>query len=254
MRLTRHRRRPVALVAVLPCVLLAASSCAHAAASVRPATQTGPLGDERLSDEATLSRYARTAQLAAVRRNPSTRSSPITRLRWLTEDGRPEVYLALRSRLDASGQAWIKIRLPRRPNGSTGWVPQWALGPLHVTRSALEIDRKRLTIRLRQDGRVVWTSRIGIGAPATPTPAGRFYVREKLHNTFGDPLYGPWAIGTSAYSGLADWPSGGVIGIHGTDRPTLIPGRPSHGCIRLRNSAITALAARLAIGTPIWIH
>ena len=44
----------------------------------------------------------------------------------------------------------------------------------------------------------------------------------------------PRAFGTSAYSNLSDWPGGGVVGIHG---PTarLIPGRPSHGCIRVRN-------------------
>ena len=45
--------------------------------------------------------------------------------------------------------------------------------------------------------------------------------------------YGPWAFGTSAYSVLSDWPGGGVIGIHGTNQPHLIPGRPSHGCVRV---------------------
>jgi lipoprotein-anchoring transpeptidase ErfK/SrfK len=61
-------------------------------------------------------------------------------------------------------------------------------------------------------------------------------------------------MGTAAYSNvLTDWPGGGVIGMHGTDEPRLIPGRPSHGCIRLRNPDITRLYALTPIGTPVSI-
>ena len=97
-------------------------------------------------------------------------------------------------------------------------------GPLRVVETSLEIDRAALRARLRRGGRVVWSAPVGIGAPGTPTPAGRFYVREKLRNAGGDPLYGPWAIGTSAYSRLSEWPGGGVVGIHGTDQPNSSPG------------------------------
>jgi hypothetical protein len=232
----------------------ALSCVAVAHGAVRPAGARAPLRSERLSDEHTLSRWAHAVELRAVRRSPTVRSSLVARLRWLTEDGRREVYLALRAHSDGAGRSWIQIRLPRRPNNSVGWVPRSALGRLHEVDRALEIDRRRLRIRLRRDGAVVWSARVGIGAAATPTPAGRFYVREKLRNVFGDPLYGRWAIGTSAYSALSDWPRGGVIGIHGTNQPWLIPGRPSHGCVRLENGAIAALARNLPIGTPIWIH
>jgi lipoprotein-anchoring transpeptidase ErfK/SrfK len=68
-----------------------------------------------------------------------------------------------------------------------------------------------------------------------------------------DSLYGPLAFGTSAYSKLSDWPGGGVVGIHGTNEPGLIPGRPSHGCVRVRNDKITKLARLMPIGTPVRI-
>jgi hypothetical protein len=209
---------------------------------------------QRLSDERSLSRWAHPVQLVQARLRPDTRSRSVARLRWLTEEGRREVYLALRSQSDAAGREWVQVRIPRRPNGQTGWVPRTALGTLHVVRKALEIDRARLRMRLRRDGRVVWSARVGVGAVGTATPTGRFYVREKLRNLAGDPLYGPWAIGTSAYSRLTDWPGGGVVGIHGTNQPQLIPGRPSHGCVRLTNRDIGALVRRLPVGTPIWIH
>ena len=84
-------------------------------------------------------------------------------------------------------------------------------------------------------------------------PRGEFYVREKLAG-FDDPFYGPVAFGTSARSRvLTDWPGGGYIGIHGTDRPELIPGRVSHGCIRMRNADVLRLAQLMPLGTPVTI-
>ena len=93
---------------------------------------------------------------------------------------------------------------------------------------------------------------MGIGAPGMETPRGRFWIREKFRA--GGGIYGPWAFGTSAYSALSEWPGGGVVGIHGTNQPGLIPGRPSHGCVRLRNRHIRHLARRVPIGTPVRVR
>ena len=70
----------------------------------------------------------------------------------------------------------------------------------------------------------------------------------------GSAAYGPLAFGTAAYSRLSEWPGGGVVGLHGTNAPGLIPGRPSHGCIRVRNDKIVALDRLMPVGTPLWIH
>ncbi len=43
------------------------------------------------------------------------------------------------------------------------------------------------------------------------------------------------------------------MGIHGTNQPELIPGRPSHGCVRVPNPKINKLAKLMPIGTPILI-
>ena len=116
------------------------------------------------------------------------------------------------------------------------------------------VDRARLTVTLFRDGRPVFRADAGIGAPGTPTPAGRFYVRNKLHR-YTSPFYGPVAFGTSARSAAAsDWPAGGFVGIHGTNRPDLIPGRVSAGCIRLKNRAILRLAQLMDVGTPVRVR
>jgi L,D-transpeptidase catalytic domain len=209
---------------------------------------------ERLSDEKTFSRWAHPNDRAPVRRAPNGSSRTITRLRFLTEDRRPEIYLALRRTWDRSGQEWVKIRLPRRPNGTTGWVRRESFGPWHHVRTRLVINRRTLRAKLYRNGRQIWSSRVGVGAPGTPTPAGRFYIREKLRSLQGGTIYGPLAFGTSAYSSLSDWPRGGVVGIHGTNQPWLIPGRPSHGCVRVPNRKIRQLGRRMPLGTPVRIY
>jgi hypothetical protein len=205
-----------------------------------------------LSNLKTLSRWAYPQAPAAAHQHPSARSPVVDHLRFLTVDGQAEVYLALRS-YTVGRVAWILVPIPGRPNGVSGWVPASALGEMHVTREYLRVNREALRATLYSDGRPIWRAPVGVGRASLPTPAGRFYVTEKL-TALGGPFYGPYALGTSAYAPtLTEWPGGGIVGIHGTDEPQLIPGRPSHGCIRLRNADIARLWPVIQAGTPIEI-
>jgi hypothetical protein len=246
------------LITLCSALLTLGASAAVAAADspgpLRPPGATGPLGDERLSDERLVTRVARPDRIRRIRSGPAKTFRTIGRLRWYTEDRAPEVYLVLRSKRGPRGGAWLQIRVPTRPNGTKGWVPRASMRRLRVLTTSLEIDKRALKARLFDEGREVWTSSIGVGAPATPTPDGRYWVRERLVNLGGNPVYGPLAFGTAAYSRLSDWPGGGVVGIHGTNAPGLIPGRPSHGCIRVPNAKILALDKLMPVGTPVWIH
>jgi hypothetical protein len=246
------RRLTLALLLLAP--LAAPAGAAAAPLPLKPKGDDSPLANERLSNERTLTRWAHTNLLGAIRSKPSTSSKAVAKLRWNTEDGLPEVYIALKSRLDDRERAWIEIRVPGRPNGRTGWVREEQLSNLKVIQTHLTIDRKRLRATLRKNGKRIWSSSVGVGKAGTVTPAGRFWIRERLANLGGSPIYGPWAFGTSAYSDtLTDWPGGGVVGIHGTNQPELIPGRPSHGCVRVPNAKINRLAKLMPIGTPIRI-
>jgi hypothetical protein len=245
----------------LTCVVVAAACGAAAPQAlagtdqrpVRPIAADGPLGDERLSDERLITRYAGAGVVAPVRARASTRSPRVGRLRFLTEDGPFEVYPVLESHVAGDGRVWVRIRLPMRPNGRTGWVPRDDLGPLRVVRTLLTVDRTTLRAVLSRNGRTIWSSRVGVGKPSTPTPAGHFWIRTRLRGLGNGTAYGPYAFGTGAYSVLSDWPGGGVVGIHGTNEPNLIPGRPSHGCVRVPNAAITRLWRLMPVGTPVRI-
>lgn len=218
-----------------------------------PAAAPVPAGTDRVSDERSRTVWAHPRLKAPVVARPRPGARRTARLHPRTEDGFREVYLVLERSEDASGITWLRIRLPARPNGQTGWVRARALGRLNTVRTRLLIDRRALRATFFRNGRRVWSTRVGIGAPGTPTPRGRFWVREAF-SVRGRTIYGPYAIGTSAYSVLSDWPGGGVVGIHGTNQPSLIPGRPSHGCIRMRNHDITWLVHRMPLGTPIRIR
>ena len=226
---------------------------ADAPLTLRPLGAHGPLANERLSDERRLTRYANPVAQVAIRRRPRGESPRVARLRYQTEDGPLEVYPVLESRVDRAGRTWLRVRVPMRPNGRTGWVRRQALGPLHAIRTALRVNRRTLRATLYRDGRRIWTSPIGVGAPSTPTPSGRFWIRTRMRALGGGTIYGPYAFGTGACSVLSDWPGGGVVGIHGTNQPQLIPGRPSHGCIRVPNPKILRLAQLMPIGTPVRI-
>jgi lipoprotein-anchoring transpeptidase ErfK/SrfK len=246
----RFRRRRAPWSTWLAGLCVAACAAAHVPAA-RAAQQAAY---ERLSDLRTLSHWAYPNAEASVRAAPSPQARSVGNLRLLTNDGQAELYVALTSAHTDTNETWIEIELPGRPNGKTGWVPRGALGPLHAASGYLLIDRARLRATLFRDGRAIFSAPVGIGKASTITPPGHFYVMEKLRAING-PVYGPFALGTSAYAPtLSEWPGGGIVGIHGTDQPGLIPGRPSHGCIRMRNADITRLWAIVGVGTPIEIR
>jgi hypothetical protein len=235
-------------------MLAVATLAAPAHAAVRPPGVAGSFGNEQLSDELSVTRWAYPQTRSRIRTAPRPSAHSFARLHYLTEEHAPEVYIVLRSQMDTHHHIWFQIRVPGRPNGRTGWVLREQLSVLHVVRTMLRISRRTLRATLYRAGSPVWTSRVGVGKASTPTPGGHYWVRERIHNLGGNPAYGPWALGTSAYAPhLTDWPGGGVIGIHGTNQPQLIPGRPSHGCIRVPNRNITRLVRMVSVGTPIVI-
>jgi lipoprotein-anchoring transpeptidase ErfK/SrfK len=206
-----------------------------------------------LSSHETRARYAPLVRAVVARAAPATTAKPIASLDLRTPEGTTNIVLVVGERKVAGG-LWIHVRLPVLTNDLAGWVPRRALGGYRFVHTRLVVDRVSLRATLSRDGREVFTAPIGIGRPESPTPRGQFYVRDRL-NGFGDPFYGPVAFGTSARSEvLTDWPAGGFVGIHGTNEPDLIPGRISHGCIRLRNADIVELSRLMPVGTPVTIR
>jgi lipoprotein-anchoring transpeptidase ErfK/SrfK len=199
------------------------------------------------------------AWYSPVRRDTLARAAPdpaaaaVAPLSTRTPEGTRNIVLVLGRAKGVDGALWIRVRLAVLSN-STGWVPRDALGGYAAVHTRLVVDLERLTATLYRDARPIFQAPIGVGRPEWPTPRGRFYIRNKL-TRFANPFYGPLAFGTSARSSvLTDWPAGGFVGIHGTNRPDMLPGHVSHGCIRLRNDDVLTLGRLMPVGTPLTVR
>lgn len=113
-------------------------------------------------------------------------------------------------------------------------------------------DRRLAVI---DDGKVIATFSVAVGAAASPSPAGEFQIVSRVAN----PTY--YHPGTVIPSGK-DNPVGtrwvGLsqkgYGIHGTNVPRSIGHAASHGCIRLRNRDMERLFTMLRVGDVVQIH
>jgi lipoprotein-anchoring transpeptidase ErfK/SrfK len=219
---------------------------------VRPAFTPG--APVALGSTRHLTRWVPIRREAAVRTAPRESAPALARLDRRTPEGTRNLVAVIARQVDGEGRPWVRVRLAILPNGSTGWVRRTALGGYTTVRTRLRVDLARLTATLERDGRAVLRVPVAVGKAGWETPRGEFYVRNRL-TRYASPAYGPIAFGTSARSEAAsDWPAGGFVGIHGTDRPDLVPGRVSHGCIRMRNDDIVELARLMPVGTPITIR
>ena len=237
-------------------VTLAGGTLAAACAvCTGPAAAAAPAEAEALHRPGVESHFAFVDRRAVVRAQPSQTASPLTRLRLRTGDQTDELVLVLARAQDDAGSTWLMVRFPTRPPSRAGWVPRRAVGELRRVSTLLQVDTRSLKATLVRRGRVVFRARVAVGTSYWPTPRGEFYVRSRMSGFGRGTVYGPLAFGTSAMSGvLTDWPGGGFVGIHGTNQPWLIPGRVSHGCIRMRNEDILRLAKLMPVGTPLTIR
>jgi lipoprotein-anchoring transpeptidase ErfK/SrfK len=186
-----------------------------------------------------------------VRRSPDPHAHVIKVMHQFRSDFRPQEMLAVGKQLGSDHEVWYRVSIPMRPNGTYGWIPARTVS-LAPTTSQIVIDRSARTIDVYRHGKHAWHAIVAVGAPGRETPVGRFYVAARFV-PYRDPFLGVFALETSAYSKLTEWPGGGVVGIHGTDLPQLLGQAVSHGCVRVSNQTAAALKRLAPLGTPIWI-
>jgi lipoprotein-anchoring transpeptidase ErfK/SrfK len=191
----------------------------------------------------------------AVRRTTAYRLPglrPFARFRLVNANDYPTVFAVVGAHQGVA--CWLRVQLPLRPNGVTGWIRARDLTLVRVS-TEIEVDLSARRLVLRDDGRVVLRTRTAVGGHATPTPLGRYYVNQRLIPYDRRGAYGPAALGLSAFSPvLKHWMQGGPIGIHGTNEPWSIGHAVSNGCIRVPNRVMRRLFRLVPAGTPVVIH
>ena len=149
---------------------------------------------------------------------------------------------------------FVKVLLPIRPNGSTGWIRARDVRLVRNDfRIRVELGAHRITVYEGEE--VLLQEPVANGKPATPTPTGKYFLRVLLQAPDPTTVYGPYAYGLSGHSDTLTEFAGGdaELGIHGNNDASVLGQSVSAGCIRMSNDGITRLAGILPLGTPVEI-
>jgi lipoprotein-anchoring transpeptidase ErfK/SrfK len=166
--------------------------------------------------------------------------------------------LVLGSKHDSKGRTWLHVELPKRPNGSTGWMLA-DFAEVTPTSYHVIVSISKRTLTLYRAGKLVKSVSAVVGAPSTPTPTGLYAVSTAVPQPDPTGFYGPWVLHLNAFSDVLQQFEGGpgVIGIHGRDGASLatpLGTAGSHGCVRVDDSVVSLLAKVAGPGTPVEIR
>jgi lipoprotein-anchoring transpeptidase ErfK/SrfK len=241
-----------ALVAssAVPAPALAAPAAGDAAAPIAAAEPAAPTATLAWTATPTYPTAARSAPRPGARR--IARVTPTAA--W---DGGAVGLLVLGAREDGSGRLWVRVQLPERPNGRSGWIDA-DYAKLSPTPWRIVVERGKRRATAFRDGRAVRSWSVVVGKPSTPTPRGLFAVYERVRQPPGSEL-GPWALQLTAHSNtLMNYGGGpGRVALHGRSGPLLVDplgSARSHGCIRMQNQVISWVAGWARPGTPVEVR
>lgn len=193
---------------------------------------------------------ARVVRRLPVRAGPTPGARVLFRAGRRTEFGSPVVMAVMRQR-----GRWLGVSVPELPNGRLGWVRQDRVELLReLWRIDIDLSERRAV--LRRQGKRVRAFPVAVGAPATPTPPGRYGVTDRL--TTGGPgsTYGCCVLALSGRQPNVpqEWPGGDRLAIHGTSAPASIGQAASLGCPRAGEEAMRLLIAKVPLGTQVVIR
>lgn len=113
-------------------------------------------------------------------------------------------------------------------------------------------DRK---LALVEDGRVLRTYPVAVGAAVSPSPTGQFKVASRLSRPT---YYHPGVVIPPGKSNPLGTRWIGLdrkgYGIHGTNEPLSIGKAASHGCIRMAKADLEQLFDEVRVGDTVEIH
>lgn len=258
------------LLAALAALALTSAACGGATSAVTdetlppakatlPPPTTLPCGDTALGAGTSLTATALAEGDLAVYDAPDPAAAPartMTNPRLINNDPNAAVpLLFLVKDTPDTNCDYIEVYLPVRPNGTTGFVKRSEV-KLSPNPYRIEVNLGEFNLKVYKDDRPIMDTVIAEASDNTPTPGGLYYTTELVKTPNPDGVYGPYAYGLSGFSEVLQTFNGGPgqLGIHGTNQPERLGTKVSHGCIRLSNDDITALAGILPLGVPVTIN
>jgi lipoprotein-anchoring transpeptidase ErfK/SrfK len=239
---------------------------APAAAAVSPilaAPVSAPPVSPTISASPVSAPTARGAHIADVvvatnaHARPSAGSARVWRVPVETSVVHGPVELLILGSVRVSGQTWLDVRLPIRPNTAHGWISANDVR-LQSTPWRIVVELSLRSVEVFRSGRLVRRVGAVVGKPSTPTPVGLFAVYEFARQPASSDL-GPWALHLTAHSDFLFHFGGGPgrVAIHGRAGDLLadpLGSALSHGCVRVSNANISWLAHHVQPGTPVSVE
>jgi lipoprotein-anchoring transpeptidase ErfK/SrfK len=186
---------------------------------------------------------------------PATGSAPLRRVPGRTPITEARTVLpVLGHRTGSDGLRWLHVRLPGRPNGSTGWISQHATVASR-TGWHIVVNTSSRRVTVYRHSRPARVFKAVVGKASTPTPSGKFFVEEAIQLP-ATAVGAPYALALSARSTVLQEFAGGPgqIALHGLRNVGGTLGTAvSHGCVRLDTGAMRWLVARIGPGVPVTI-
>lgn len=146
---------------------------------------------------------------------------------------------------------WSKVLLPSKPNGSAGWL-RTADVEERRTPYLIRVHLGSRQLELLDEGEVVGSWTVAIGAPDTPTPTGRTFLLGSIVDDQQD--YSPVILPLGSHSDTLDTYGGGpgTVALHGWPDPSVFGDAVSNGCVRVPADALDTLR-QVPLGTLVIV-
>ncbi|MCW3049438.1 MAG: ErfK/YbiS/YcfS/YnhG family protein [Solirubrobacterales bacterium] len=209
-----------------------------------PASRTPTPEPARIVAGAAIARLLRPTELRA---QPG--GAVMTRVGTHTAYGSERVFAVAARHGD-----WLAVRAPQRRDGRPVWIPA-ADAALAAEPWSLVADLGDRELTLRRNGRVLGRWTMSIGAPATPTPTGRFGVTDLLAEPPGS-VYGCCILALSGHQDRfrPGWDGGTRLAVHGTPHPETIGRADTNGCLHVDARALRRLLRVVPLGATVTIR
>jgi hypothetical protein len=200
----------------------------------------------RTSPEAILVATPHRGERIVLRNRPAGRALAVIGRR--TEFGSPvKLGVAIRR------GNWLAVISESLPNAVLGWVPRARVSLLRIEWS-IHVSLSRHVLEVSHDGQVVRRIPVGIGAPASPTPRGRYVITDHLDGPKNGTGFGCCILVLSGhqphppkgFNPTTDW----RLAIHGGAG---IGSAVSAGCLHARDSDLRMLMRLTPLGTPVVV-
>lgn len=179
----------------------------------------------------------------------------IAALQPLTPATGSSVTLLVLGSAEQHGNLWLRVRLPQRPNGASGWIRR-DNAVLARTPYRIVVSTRQRLLTLYRAGGVALQTQVVVGAPTTPTPSGVFAIYDIVPVPAS--TLAPYELQLTAHSdALRTFDGGdGRVALHGMNGPLRVPlgTARSHGCVRLLPATAALLARVVPLGSPVAIR